>query len=112
MIISNRLQAFKKISHDIYKKVEEGKKRTSEFMIKIQKRKNKLGKNKCKIITLQCIMYLNIEDSKRYTYPSIFLMIEWSISYDGVSTNAFVSHWENANKETINSEYFTIDESR
>ena len=111
MIISNRIQAFKKISYDIYKKVVEGKKRTSEFMIKIQKRKNKLGKNKCKIITLQCIMYLYIEDRDIYI-PQSFFQIEWSISYDGVSTNAFVSHWENANKETINSEYFTIDESR
>jgi len=37
--------------------------------------------------------------------------LEWSIAYNGVSTNAFVSHWENANKESVNSEYFTIDES-
>lgn len=36
--------------------------------------------------------------------------IEWSISYEGVSTNAFTSYYENANKEVIESQYFTVDE--
>ena len=49
MFISNILQFFKKISHDIYKKVEEGKKRTSEFMIKILKRKTNWGKTNVKL---------------------------------------------------------------
>jgi len=37
--------------------------------------------------------------------------IEWSIGYDGVSLPAFTVFYETANKETGQSEYFSVDEN-
>eukprot|EP00088_Acartia_fossae_P041603 TRINITY_DN4350_c0_g1_i1.p1 TRINITY_DN4350_c0_g1~~TRINITY_DN4350_c0_g1_i1.p1 ORF type:complete len:368 (-),score=49.25 TRINITY_DN4350_c0_g1_i1:373-1476(-) len=36
--------------------------------------------------------------------------VEWSINYDQVSTNAFTSFFQNGNKESVPSSYFTVDE--
>ncbi|XP_023347222.1 uncharacterized protein LOC111716042 isoform X1 [Eurytemora carolleeae] len=35
--------------------------------------------------------------------------VEWSISYSSVSTNFFVSHYENGQKDVPTSPYFTVE---
>ena len=40
------------------------------------------------------------------------IQVEWSISYSSVSTNFFVSHYENGQKDVPTSPYFTVDGAR